>query len=165
MIVAAHDAPIAIGLATDNDDMNVVKLVNGNRLVAAGLEIGGVGFDTVEGMGIDVVLDQLVVPVDPCRHGGVLMHPLDQLLFGIEAAAIDELLRGDGVEYKGRWAVRVEALQHIANVVLPVICTKAQIKGCRSAAAKDTDRALVRLESMLYVEGDPRAALLVLGER
>src|SRR3990172_3963525 len=56
----------------------------------------------------------------------------------------------------------VHASKHVADMLAPVLLTHAECKGSGPAAGKNANRAVGRLESMLHVEGLPRASLFIL---
>ena len=106
-IIAAHNAPIAVRLSSDDQDVDRFFRIYADPLVVGGLEHGGKWFYPVQGLRMDVILYQLVVPILGCRHGSVLVDPIDQFFLGIESAAIDELTGGDRIEHKGWMAMRI----------------------------------------------------------
>src|SRR4029450_3951927 len=63
LIVAAHDAPVAIGLASDDHDVNILAAEDGDQLVGGGLELRRPRLLAEGRGGVDVVLGELGVPV------------------------------------------------------------------------------------------------------
>ena len=121
LIVAIHDPPVAVGFAADDDDMDFFRFEHVDHFVRGGFQLRRVGFFAEGGARQDVILDQLIIPIFFGRHERIFIGPVDQFLLGIEAAAVDELARGDRIEQEGRLAVRVQAAQHAAHMLAPDI--------------------------------------------
>src|SRR5437870_8704539 len=161
-VAGAEDAPVGVGFAADDDHLDLVALEHADHLVGRGLEHGSVRLLAVGRARIDVILDELIVPVLTRGHARVVADPVDQLVLRVEPAAIDELTRGDRIEHKRRMLARVHAAQHVAHVVLPVRLAQTEREGSVPATAKHTHRAILGLEPVRNVERLPGAALLVL---
>jgi hypothetical protein len=78
-------------------------------------------------------LDELIVPINTGRHGGMLIDPLNQLFLGIEAAPIDELPRHDRIEYESGRCMWIETSKQILNMIAPVFFSKPHLKRRRAA--------------------------------
>src|SRR5437762_2586184 len=98
LIVAAHDAPVAVGLAAHHHDVNVLAPEHRDQLVRPGLQLGRPRLLAERGARVNVVLHELVVPVLAGRHESVIVQPVEQRILLREAAAVDELPRGDRIE-------------------------------------------------------------------
>src|SRR5579859_6802496 len=164
-VPCAEDAPVAVGFTADDDDLDLVALEHVDELVGRDFELAGVGLLAVRGARVDVVLDELVIPVFTGRHARVVVDPIDQLVLGVETAAVDEQSRRDRVQHQTRLLVRIHTAQHAADVVLPVRLPQAERKRGVAAAAEHADGAVSRLKAVLDMQRFPRAALLVLGVR
>src|SRR5213593_554882 len=162
LIVAAHDAPVAIGLASDNHDVDILAAEDGDQLVGGGLELRRPRLLAERRARIDVVLDELRVPVLARGHGGCLVEPVDERVLLGEAGAVDELLGGDGIEEEGGRRVRVHAPEHAPHVLAPVLFAEPEGEGRGAAAREHADRAVRGLETVRDVERLPGTALLVL---
>src|SRR5262245_59283646 len=97
-----HDAPVAIGLAADHDDVDLALGKMVDQLIVLGLEPGRHRLLAEGRPGIDVVLHKLQIPVAAGRHLRGLVHPTNELGLGIERTAIDELLRCDRIKQQAR---------------------------------------------------------------
>src|SRR5262245_25781908 len=93
--VGAHDAPVAVGLAADHHDVDVFAAEHRDELVGPSLELPRPWLVAERGARVDVVLDELVVPVLARRHPGGVVDPVDERFLLREPAAVDELPRGD----------------------------------------------------------------------
>src|SRR6266545_8127141 len=100
LIGAAHDAPVAVGLAPHDHDMDIFSFKDPYLFVGRGLELGGPRLLAEGRARVDVVPDELVVPVLARRHPRRVVEPVDQRVLLREPAALDELARGDGIEQK-----------------------------------------------------------------
>ena len=143
-MVRPHDLPVAVGLAADHDDVDVLLLEEADQLVGLGLELGRQRLLPERRARVAVVLHELQVPVARGRHLGRLPQPADQLLLGVEAAAVDELARGDRIEQQRRRRDLVGAEQHVAHVLAPVGLAQAEAERRRPAAEKHADDAVLR---------------------
>src|SRR5579884_568217 len=82
---ALVDAPPDIAASSDHHHLDVIEVRD--RGVVRRLQPGSVGLLSGPGRSELIVDDLLVQPIMLLRHGDVLLHPVNQLLFGIEAEA------------------------------------------------------------------------------
>src|SRR5947208_1861669 len=126
LIVAADDAPVAVGFAADYDRVNFFGFKHTDHLIGGSLELRGIGFFSESGSRINVILDELVVPVLAGRHQGVFVNPSDELFLSIESPSVDELPRRDRVEQESPRAVRIHAAEHVAHFFAPILLSHSQ---------------------------------------
>src|SRR5574341_655029 len=126
LVIAAHDAPVAVRLTAHYEDVDGLRTKHRDQFIRCRLELRGPRLLTKGCPWVEIVLDQLIVPVLPGWHTGVVVDPRDELLLGVEPAAVDALPRRDRVEQE-RWReVRIHAAQHIAHVRVPVALAQPQ---------------------------------------
>src|SRR5262245_16524702 len=80
LIITAHNAPVPVGLAAHYHDVDVLATKHRNQLLRQGLELRGPRFLSERGAGVNVVLDELIVPVFAGRQAGVVVEPIDEFL-------------------------------------------------------------------------------------
>src|SRR5229473_1875334 len=83
-VVRAKDSPVAVGLAADYNHFDFLPREHMDQLVRRRRQHRRVRLLAVCRPRIDVVLDQLIVPVLTGRHARVVVNPVDQLVLGIE---------------------------------------------------------------------------------
>src|SRR5262245_20504668 len=98
LVIAAHDAPVAVGLPADHDDVNLVGLEHFDHVVRRRFQFRRIRFFSESRSRVNIILNELVIPVFTGRHQRVLINPLDELFFGVEAAAVNKLPGCDGIE-------------------------------------------------------------------
>src|ERR671922_1224375 len=98
LVVAAHDPPIPVRFAAHHYHMDVLATEHRDQLLRRCLELRGPRLLPERRPRVDIVLDELVVPVLAGWHACVVIEPLDELLLGREPATIDELPRCDRIE-------------------------------------------------------------------
>src|ERR1051326_801250 len=163
-VVCAEDAPVAVGFAAYYYYFDFVSLEHVDQLIRVCAQHAGVGFFAVRCARIDVVLDQLIVPVLAGWHAGVVVDPVDQFVFGLEAASVDKQTSSYGVQDERGMLTWVHAAQHVAHVVLPVRFAQTQRERRMPTAAEHRDGAVGSLEAMRHVQRLPGTALFVFGE-
>src|SRR5262249_30380365 len=75
LVVAAHDPPVAVGLAADHHDVDVLAIEHRDQLVRRRPELGGVRLLTRRRARVEVVLGELVVPVLVGAHPRGVVDP------------------------------------------------------------------------------------------
>src|SRR5439155_8108703 len=156
LIVAAHDPPVAVRLAADDHHVDVLAPEHRDHLIGRRLQLAGPRLLAERRARVDVVLDQLIVPVLARAHLGRVVEPVDEELLLREAAAVDELTRGDRIEQECGRPVRIHPAQHVRDMLAPVLLAHAQRERGRAHAGEHAHRAVVRREPMLRVERRPR---------
>src|SRR5262247_4532949 len=68
LVAAPHDAPVAVGLAADDHHVDILPPEHADQRVGSGLEVRGPRLLAEGGSRIEIVLDELVVPVLAGRH-------------------------------------------------------------------------------------------------
>src|SRR3990172_5060806 len=128
------------------------------------LEVGGERLYAIGRLGLDVIDDELVVPVERGRDARMLVEPLRQFFLGIEAFALRQCARGDRLEQQREVAARRrrESGHQVEELLAPGLLAHFE-QVAEGASAENADHALARLEAVLHVERLPGAALLVLG--
>src|SRR5262249_52063378 len=164
LIVASHDPPIAVGLAADHDDVNLVRLEPFYHFMWRRFYLRRVSFFAKGRSRVNIILYDLIIPVLASRHQSLFVNPVDELFLDVETASVDKLSGRDRVEHEGRSAMRVHATQHAAHVLAPILLANPQREGRGATASKDADRTIGGFEAVLYMKWLPRAALFVLGE-
>src|SRR5438034_9319327 len=157
LIVAAHDPPVAVRLAADDHDVDVLAPEHRDHLIGRRLQLAGPRLLAERCARVDVVLDELIVPVLARAHLCRVVEPVDEQVLIRERAAVDELARGDRVEQERRRPVRVQSSQHVRDVLAPVLLAHAERERGRADTGEDAHRAVARGEAMLGVERFPRA--------
>src|SRR6204780_273348 len=92
-IFGAHDAPIAVGFAADDYHVDLDFRKYADRFVRLGFKPRRHRLLAERRPRIDVILHQLEIPITTGRHFAALVDEADEFLFGVEAAAVDELTR------------------------------------------------------------------------
>src|SRR5579864_5045082 len=97
-VVGPEDTPVAVGLAANHYHFDLVPLEHMNQLVRLRFQHARVRFFAERCPWIDIILNQLVVPVLASRHARVVVNPVDELRLLAESTAIDKEPRGDWIE-------------------------------------------------------------------
>src|SRR5580692_2092981 len=160
-VIGAEYFPRALSFAADYDDVDIARLIHLHDLVGRRLEFCRIRLDAGGGARPHQRLHPLIVPIVARRQAGVLGTPIDQILFRIDAAGLEQP-RHERIEHHERRQIgcRGEAAPEFC---LPGV---ARAKSFLHIAQADEHAhgAFGRLESFLHMERLPRAALLVLGK-
>src|SRR5262245_54253330 len=88
LVGAAHDAPVPVRLAADHDDVDVLPSEHRDELVRRCAEVRSPRLLAERRPRVDVILDELIIPVLAGRQACGVVEPVDECLLLREAAAI-----------------------------------------------------------------------------
>src|SRR5206468_1181543 len=165
LVGAAHDAPVPVGLAPDHHDVDVLAPEHRDQLIRRRAEVRRPRLLAERRPRVDVILDELIVPVLAGRQSRGVVEPVDERVLLREPATLDELARGDRIEQERRRSVGIHPAEQVPDVLAPVLLAQPEGEGGGPASGEDAHGARVGPEPVLDVERLPRAPLLVLGER
>ena len=101
--------------------MNLVGFEHANHFVRRGFEFGRVRFFAESRSRVNIILNELVVPVFARGHQRVLVNPINEFFLRVESTPVDKLSGRNRIEHKSRRAVRIHAAQHAAHMFAPIL--------------------------------------------
>src|SRR3989338_8868839 len=97
-VVASDNPPVPVGFAADHDHVDILQAKHAYQLVGRSLKLRDPRLLPKGGPGINVILDELVVPVLTGWHQGVIVGPLNELFLSVESPSVNEQPRRNGIE-------------------------------------------------------------------
>ena len=165
-VFATHDSPVAVRFSAYHDDFYLILREYPDVFGVRGFEHRGIGLDSLESPWVNVILDELIIPINAGWHCGVFVHPIDQLVFGVKPAAVDKLSRGDGIEDESRGdcagSCRRAGYARARARIFPAAPNEMT---CGPTAREGADDAIIFLKTMLFVKRHPGTSVLILRER